>query len=61
MDKMPPAQAAADAACMEHVANAVGDDLPIAVLATREGLRAYAPWEERPVIPEEIPTGPELL
>ena len=61
MDKMPPAQAAADTSCMEHVANAVGDDSPMAVPATREGLPAYAPWEERPVIPEESPTGPELL
>ena len=61
MDKMPPAQAAADTSCMEHVANAVGDDSHMPVPATREGLPAYAPWEGRPVIPEEIPTGPELL
>ena len=46
---------------MEHVANAVGDDSHMAVPATREGLPAYAPWEERPIIPDNIPTGPELL
>ena len=33
----------------------------IADFATREGVRAYAPWEEQPAIPEQIPTGPLLL
>ena len=58
MDTLLPANAVAD---MEHVAHAVGDDSHMAVPAAREGLPAYAPWEERPIIPDNIPTGPELL
>ena len=61
MDTLLPANAVAGTSRMEHVANAVGDDSHMAVPAAREGLPAYAPWEERPIIPDNIPTGPELL
>ena len=50
MDKISSAQVAPDTSCLAPPANAVGDDLPIADFATREGVRAYAPWEEQPVV-----------
>ena len=61
IDKISPAQVAPDTSCFAPPAIAVREDLPIADFATREGVRAYAPWEEQPAIPEQIPTGPLLL